>query len=118
MPSISAATCRETRSASAPNERTPITGLRGSVLTSATGPMTTSAPISRTRRASSAPVALVAATSSSAPSCAAPGTVDPVAASIRVTLPPSSSMPMSTAGLAARSSALSARIPGPMFWPK
>ena len=108
MPRTAAATCRETIPGSSPKARTPITGLRGSVFTSATGASTTFAPTASERSASARPTAAVASGSSTKPSCAAPGSVEPVVASTRVTLPPSSSMPTTRPGRMPRSSAASA----------
>ena len=91
-PVTNAATWRETSAGSEPNERTPITGLSGLVLTSATGARSSVIPTARSSSASARAICSVSATSSIAPSARWPGTRAAAIASSRVTSPPSSSI--------------------------
>ena len=108
-PRTKAATCRETSSASEPNERMPMTGFCGFVLTSATGAKSRLTPASASSAPSDAATLSLSSTSSTTPSAAFPGYELPVAASSRVTSPPSSSIATTRSSRSERSSAVSAR---------
>ncbi len=95
-PRTKATTCRPTPAASAPNDRSPITGLSGSDPTSATGPSTRSTPRARAALPRARATRAVVTSSSSAPRVAWAGHGEPVRASRRVTAPPSSSAATST----------------------
>ena len=101
MPRTAAATCRPATAGSAEKARSPITGLRGSTATSATGARFSVTPAAAQRSARSRWTACVTSTSSRWPSAAAPGERLPRAASSRVTRPPSSSIATTTSRPAA-----------------
>ncbi len=91
-PVTNAATWRETSAGSEPNERTPITGLSGFTLMSATGARFSVMPAARSSSARARAICSVSATSSIVPSASGPGSELPRLASRRVTSPPSSSI--------------------------
>ena len=107
-PDVNAATCRATSAGSAPNDRTPMTGLSGSLLTSAHGARSRSIPEASSTVPSARPTPRVRSSSSIAPRAALPGTDDPVVASRRVTSPPSSSRATTTSARTACSPAATA----------
>ncbi len=108
-PRTNAATCLATSAGSSPNERIPITGFCGFVLTSATGAKSRLTPTLASSAPSDAATRSVSTTSSTTPSAPLPGYELPRSASSRVTSPPSSSIAMSTPSRSARSSDVSAR---------
>ncbi len=108
-PCTNAATCRATRSPSDPNERIPITGFCGFVFTSATGAKSRFTPAAASSAPSEAATRSVRSTSSTTPSAPLPGYELPVAASRRVTSPPSSSIAIRMSGRSERRSSVSAR---------
>ena len=107
-PSTKAATWRATTCGSEPNERTPTIALAGSTSTSATGARSRSIPTAASSPPIAAPTRRVRAGSSTAPSAKFPGNELPLAASSRVTSPPSSSVATISSGRSARSEAVSA----------
>ena len=116
-PATNAATWRATTSASAPNERTPMTGLPGSLLTSAHGARSRSTPATTSTSPSARATRRVRSSSSTAPRAALPGIDDPVAASRRVTSPPSSSSATTRSGRTVWSPRATAATSTPTFEP-
>ena len=98
--------------ASDPNERTPITGLSGFVLTSATGAKSRLTPTCASSDPSRRRPTRVRSMSSTTPSARCPGYELPAAASSRVTSPPSSSVAIRNAGRSLVAAAPSRRSAG------
>ena len=86
-----------------------MTGFRGFVLTSATGAKSRFTPTSASSAPIEAAMRSVSSRSSTTPSAAFPGYELPVAASNRVTSPPSSSIAMTRSSRSERRSSVRAR---------
>ncbi len=117
-PSTKALACRDTRSVSLPKPRSPMTGLSGSEPTSTTGARTRSIPAARLWRPMACATRRVVPRSSNLPSAACPGQEEPVAASRRVTSPPSSSLATTTPGRSACRAAVSCATSCVTLWAK
>src|SRR6478735_5458192 len=120
-PRVHAATWAATCSGSTPKLRVPMTGLSGSLLTSASGARSRVTPTDASSWPTQRPTASVSSRSAAAPRAAAPSTGLGSRVCSRLTSPPSSSTATTAPGLAARISALraaSAAGPSAVLLPK